>query len=496
MVNFKIKKINFDTGREPEAYLKANSRLVIDEGLSGGLRIEFKKGNSKVVARVILTDSNLIKDDEVGFSSVAFNKLGLNEGEEVFVFRIPVLKSLNAIKEKMHGKEIDRESMHAIIKDIVDNYYATEHITAFCMACEGFNMTYNEILYLTEAMVAVGQKIKWDFDIVVDKHCIGGIPGNRTTNVVIPIVSAFGLHIPKTSSRAITSPSGTADTMEVLCNTTLSMDKMKEVVKKCNGCLVWGGSVNLSPADDFIINARKILNIDSEGQMVASVLSKKIAAGSTHALIVIPVGDTAKVKNEKDFQRLKKIFESIAKDLGLKAIVVREDGTQPIGNGIGPSLEAIDILKLFKNDPDAPQDLKEISLNLAGQIIEFSPNVKKGDGKKIEIEILESGKAYEKFMEIIKEQGDERKIPVAKITYDILAKNNGKVISINNRKISEICRLVGCPNIKSAGIFLYKHLNNDVKIGDKLYTIHTKSDGELNSVLKYINENDDIIIIK
>lgn len=489
-MELKIKKMNYNTGKEPYLYLNKQSPVVIEEGFDGGIRVEIKNTKSKVVGELVIVEGDEVKKDEIGLSDKAFKMLNLNEGELVTVSHIPTLTSFAAVRAKMFGHAFSKEDMFAIIKDIVDGYYSPSHIAAFCGVCEGGNMNEDEISYLTDAMIKTGQRIDWGVDMVVDKHCIGGIPGNRTTNVAIPIVAAFGLYIPKTSSRAITSPSGTADTMEVFCNVNVPLEEMKKIVKEQHGCIVWGGSVDLSPSDDLIINTKKLLNIDSEGQMVASILSKKIAAGSTHALIVAPVGPTAKVKTEEDFKRLKKTFETVGEKLGVHVVVAHEDGSQPVGNGIGPALEAIDVLKVLKDEPDAPQDLKEISIDLAGQILEFSPNVKKGEGAKIAREILESGKAYQKFQDIMKAQGDVREIPVAKFTYDYLSKNDGKVVEIDNKKLSQTCRIAGAPENKVAGLYLYKHLNDTVKKGEKIFTIHSNSKGELEQAIKFVEENE------
>lgn len=494
-LTLKIKKMNYNNGKEPFIYLHKDSPVVIEQGFDGGIRIVLKNGDKKIAGELVLVSGNEVGKDEAGLSDVAFKRFNMPEGTSVEVAHIPYLKSFDIIRAKMFGKPFEKESLQAFIQDVVDGYYSPSHIAAFCSVCEGNNLNLDEISYLTDAMVNTGQTIKWDYDIVVDKHCIGGIPGNRTTNVAIPIVAAYGLHIPKTSSRAITSPAGTADTMEVMCNIDMSTDKMKEIVEKCKGCIVWGGAVDLSPSDDLIINTKKLLHIDSEGQMIASILSKKIAAGSTHILIVAPVGPTAKVKTDEDFKRLKETFETVGKKSGVHVVVAREEGNQPIGNGIGPSLEATDILKLFKNEADAPQDLKEISLDLAGQIIEFDPKVKKGDGYKIAKEILESGQAYKKFQEILEAQGDIREIKVAKFTQDVIAKKAGKVVEMDNKKISQTCRLLGCPGSREAGIYLYKHLDNTVNVGDKLFTLHSNSKGELEQALQFVEENE-IIKVK
>ncbi len=231
-------------------------------------------------------------------------------------------------------------------------------IAAFLISSASF-MTSDELLALTHAMAQAGTQLKWDKPIVVDKHCIGGIPGNRTSMIVVPIVAAHGLTIPKTSSRAITSPAGTADTMEVLARVDLGVDEMKEVVAACHGCLVWGGHVNLSPADDILISVERPLSLDTREQMVASIMSKKIAAGSTHLLIDLPVGPAAKLTNATEAMRLRKLFEFVGDHFGISVEVITTDGRQPIGNGIGPVLEAQDVMAVLSNDPGAPADLRE-----------------------------------------------------------------------------------------------------------------------------------------
>jgi thymidine phosphorylase len=197
-------------------------------------------------------------------------------------------------------------------------------------------MTSDELVALVSAMSRAGTQLRWDSPIVVDKHCIGGIPGNRTSMIVVPIVAAHGHTLPKTSSRAITSPAGTADTMEVLARVDVGIEEVKEVVSACNGCLVWGGHVNLSPADDILISVERPLSLDTREQMVASIMSKKLAAGSTHLLIDLPVGPASKLTNAMEAMRLRKLFEFVGDHFGISVEVITTDGRQPIGHGIGP----------------------------------------------------------------------------------------------------------------------------------------------------------------
>jgi thymidine phosphorylase len=240
-------------------------------------------------------------------------------------------------------------------------------VAAFLVASAAFT-TPEETLSLTRAMVAAGARLDWKRPMVVDKHCIGGIPGNRTSLIVAPIVAAHGLLMPKTSSRAITSPAGTADTMEVFARVDLDETEMRAVVERCGGCVVWGGRVNLSPADDVLISVERPLSIDTPEQMVASILSKKVAAGSTHLIVDVPVGPTAKVRDRRAALRLKKLFEYVAHGVGISLEVVLTEALEPIGRGVGPVLEARDVTAVLENRPEAPSDLREKAIRLAGRV--------------------------------------------------------------------------------------------------------------------------------
>ena len=278
-------------------------------------------------------------------------------------------------------------------------------MTAFVVACAQVGLERDEVLSLTRAMAEGGQQLDWGEPLVADKHCIGGIPGNRTSMIVMPIVAAHGMPFPKTSSRAITSPAGTADTMEVLARVDLSPERLADIVRRERGCLAWGGTARLAPADDALIAVERPLALDSPGQMVASILAKKLAAGSTHLLIDIPVGPTAKVRHRQEALALRKLFEYVGDNLGLHLEVLLTDGSQPVGRGIGPVLEARDVMAVLRNDPNAPKDLRDKSLMLAGLILELDPAVRGGGGLALATTILTSGQALARMEAVIDAQG-------------------------------------------------------------------------------------------
>jgi thymidine phosphorylase len=363
-------------------------------------------------------------------------------------------------------------------------------MAAFLVATGQNNLDRDELLYLTRAMLQSGECLNWHESLVADKHCIGGIPGNRTSMLLVPIVAAHGMLIPKTSSRAITSPSGTADTMEILAEVNLTPEHLHEIIRKERGCLAWGGTAKLAPVDDMLISVERPLGIDSQGQMVASILSKKLAAGSTHLLIDIPVGPTAKVRQMKQALALRKLFEFVGDRLNVYLEVIISDGRQPIGRGIGPVLEARDIMQVLENDPSAPSDLRQKSLQLAGRIIEFDPDVRGGHGYNIARDILDSGRAVAKMNAIIQAQGSKKiDLSPGKLCVEVPAQNDGVVTSIDNFQLAKIARLAGAPMDKKAGVDLLKKLGDPVNKGEPLYKIYAEFPSDFNFARNLSHQN-------
>ena len=483
----RLKKLGIDTYHENILFIRANSSICISEGFTALTRVLVMHGNSTLVATLNVVYSEIIDKGEAALSEIAMLRLKANEGDWIEIKHLPPIESLRDVRAKIYGKPFSEAAFKQIIADITFGYYAGVELSAFVTACAGDKMSLLEIIGLTKAMIASGTRLQWNKDLVVDKHCVGGLPGNRTTPIVVAIVAAAGLTFPKTSSRAITSPAGTADTMEVITPVNLSLSDMKSVVENEGGCIAWGGSVNLSPADDVLISVERTLDIDSEGQMIASVLSKKAAAGSTHVLIDIPVGPTAKVRSLEDAQKLEIYFVAVGKAIGLNIEVVITDGSQPIGRGIGPALEAMDCLSILRNEADAPQDLKQKSIELAGKIIEMGGKAKVGEGIAQATLLLTNGTAFQKFRQMCIAQGGFNEPRLAKYKTEIRTQAAGQIADIDNRKIAKIAKLAGAPLSPSAGVLLKVSIGKMVKPGDVLFEIHAEAQGELNYALTYLN---------
>src|SRR3954447_10371228 len=424
----KVRRISLDTGRENVVVVSRHSSALRPDIFRGFSRVELRRGTKVLLATLLITDDDaLVGADEIGLSEPAFRRFAEPADSLVTVSPAASPESLDAVRGKIQGRTFEPAEIDAIISDITHYRYSDMEIAAFLIGSASF-MTSGELLALVRAMAMAGTQLKWPNPIVVDKHCIGGIPGNRTSMIVVPIVAAHGLTIPKTSSRAITSPAGTADTMEVLARVDVSVEEMKQVVAACRGCLVWGGHVNLSPADDILISVERPLSLDTREQMVASIMSKKLAAGSTHLLIELPVGPNAKLTNANEAMRLRKLFEFVGDHYGIAVEVITTDGRQPIGDGIGPVLEAEDVMAVLTNETKAPADLREKSLRLAAHLLDYDPQLRGGAGYARARELLESGAARKKMQEIIEAQGPSAsRNDVGKLTFDIAATADGTI---------------------------------------------------------------------
>jgi len=472
-----VRRVAIDTWHENVVYLPRDCAVYRAEGFQALSKVEVRANGRLILATVnVVYDTLIVGCEELGLSEDAFVRLGVESGHHASISQAERPRSMDALFRKMNGERLDRDDFRGIVADIAGHRYSKIELTAFVVACNRAELDREEVYYLTEAMVATGRRLDWHETQVVDKHCIGGIPGNRTSMLVVPIVAAHGLMCPKTSSRAITSPAGTADTMEVLASVELPFERLREIVREHRGCLAWGGTADLSPADDVLISVERPLSIDSPGQMVASILSKKIAAGSTHLVLDIPIGPTAKVRSMPEAQRLRRLFEYVAHRLHLSLDVVITDGRQPIGNGIGPVLETRDVMRVLQCDPRAPNDLRQKALRLAGRLIECDPDVRGGDGFAIARDILDSGRALARMNAIIDAQGrrrfDPEQPPLGPLVHEVRAPADGVVTGIDNFQIARIARLAGAPKVQGAGVDLACKLGDAVRAGTLLYRVY------------------------
>jgi len=492
----KVRRLGLLTQDEPIVLMHSRCHVAKSEGIASRARVLLRCDGREVIATLYEVDNDWLGPDEAGLSEAAWIRLQASDGDVLSVRHPPSVDSLADVRRRIYGGRLDGGAFAAIIADIVAGKYADIHLATFIAACSAFPLDVAEIGHLTRAMVAAGARLSWTNAMVLDKHCVGGLPGNRTTPIVVSIAASLGLTMPKTSSRAITSPSGTADAMETMTRVDLDLPTLRRVVEHEGGCIAWGGAMGLSPADDVLIRIERALDIDTEGQLIASVLSKKIAAGATHIVLEVPVGPTAKVRTDEAARTLVAHMAAVAESFGLKTRFVVTDGAQPVGRGIGPALEARDVLAVLHNAPDAPEDLRRRALAIAAAVLELGGAARESEGLSLADEVLRDGRALIKFQRICEAQGGFRAPPEAPLREGWPAPRSGVLTHINNRKLARLAKLAGAPDDKAAGVELHARLGDAVIAGRPLVTVHAEAPGELAYALAYARTNADMFEIE
>ena len=479
-----LKLIDIDVADENIAIL--NKRDAFKLQVYSGERVLISNPENyrqKVVAVLDVLEKNItmpdgevdLKRGEVGLFSEAYKTLGLVEGALVDIRPIQRPLSFEYVKAKAAGGQLTEPQLTAITRDIVDNVYSSADIAFFLAACTIRGMSLPETAAMCQAYVKSGTHYRFPRRTVVDKHCIGGIPGNRTTPIVVAIVAATGVVVPNNFTRSITSPAGTADVLENYLRVDLNDAQIRKTIAKTNACLVWGGSTNIAPADDIILEIEHPFNLDSENQMIAAILAKKIGAGNQSILIDIPVGPEAKVKTSEKAATLKQKFLTIGRLNKLNVKVLISDGTKPVGKGVGPILEMLDIIKVLKNEPDAPLDLREKSIMLAANLLLLAKKVPTvAAGKKLATDILSSGRAWKQLQLIRKTQGAVHNLDLGRYVETITAKRSGQITGISNKAVNHIAKLAGAPLSNGAGLYLRKQVGDAVQAGEPLYLIYAQ----------------------
>lgn len=491
-MKLKVKAVDLSTGGPLVAVLDDEDAKKLDLIALDRIRIKRLKSNKEIIANVDISAEG-IKPGTIGLFAESLKRLGTEEGVHVDIESTPRPKSIDIIRKKLDGHILTKEDLSILVEDIMHDRLSEVEITYFVAGAYTKGFTLEESAMLTEITVDLGFKLKLNKKIICDKHSVGGVPGNRTTMVVVPIIAAAGFTIAKTSSRAITSPSGTADTMEVFCPVSLSHDKVQRVVEETGGCIVWQSSMNPHGADEKLIKVRHPLSLDPEGLLLASILAKKKAVGATHVLIDIPYGEGAKFSYSEG-KELKKKFISLGKKLGMIIKVILTDGSQPIGCGIGPALEAKDVLSVLEGN--GPADLQAKSTFMATELLKMA-GIK--DARQKVIELINSGVAYNKFLEIIRAQGGRKTlvIPSARYFYSVEAPKGGVIKSIDNKLIAKIARIAGCPEDKAAGIYLNVRRNNHVHHNNILFTVYSDSKKRLEFAKDFIKKyHNKVVVVK
>jgi thymidine phosphorylase len=490
----RLRRMGIDTLSEHVVFIHESAVAEGRLGFQPLDRVRLIDENGRELTGVLnFCSDTLLARDEIGLSDVAFRDFGLPEGARVRATHAPAPDSVERVRHKLRGGRLARADFDAVLSDVCARRYSKPELSMFVLACALRQLDRPELVAFTEAMVACGSRLDWEADLVVDKHSIGGVPGNRTTMIVVPIVTALGLTMPKTSSRAITSPSGTADTMATLAEVALAPHTIRHVVEQTGGCIAWGGALDLAPADDVLITVERPMGIDTEAQMIASILSKKKTAGATHVLIDVPVGPSAKVRSHRAGEELAELFRHVGEAVGLAVDVVLTDAHGPIGCGVGPRLEALDVLAVLERKPEAPRDLREKSLFLAARLLERAGAVQDACGYRAAQEALDSGAALARFEAIRELQGARDLLPAAPFTAVVAARADGRVRALDCLRIARVAKLAGAPANAAAGLRVLCRVGDVVARGQPLLEVHARSEAQLGFAVAHAEQARDLV---
>lgn len=477
----RVKKLDIDAGNIYIVVLNENTMKKYN--LHPLDRIDVIKGRRRLTC-IINVSNKIVGNGEIGLYECVAEKLGVVTGDEVDIELQMEPKSVKYIKEKLEGKTLSYREIKEIVVDTVNRDLTDVELAAFVTGLEINGMTMDEAEYLSRAMVETSKTLNFGKK-VYDKHSLGGIPGKKETLLIVPIVASAGLIIPKTSSRAISSPAGTADIVETIADVEFTLEEIKRIVKKCNGCMVWGGAVDLAPADDIFVKIEYPLKIDP--LFLPSVMSKKKAVNAKHVVIDIPTGRGAKIKTFMEANKIAGDFIELGRRLGMEVRCAITQGEQPVGHAVGPALEAKEALETLMGK--GPESLIEKALGLASIIFEMA---KKKNPRKLAEKILKSRKAEKKFRQIIGAQGGNPKlkpkdIPIGEHRFDVKSERKGRVFWIRNDQIIELARRLGAPKDKGAGLILHKKVGYPVRKGEVLFTLYAENEKRLDYALSFLN---------
>ena len=415
------------------------------------------------------------------------------------------MRIVDLIDKKKHGEVLSKDEINFLINSLMDETAPDYQLSAWLMAVYFKGLNEEETAYLTEAMINSGEVIDFNelANNIVDKHSTGGV-GDKVTITLIPLLAAAGVPIAKLSGRGLGHTGGTIDKLESIpgFNTQLSINDLKEQVKKIN-VAIGAQTQNLTPADGKLYALRDVTaTVDSMPLIASSVVSKKIASGANNIILDVKYGSGAFMKTPEDAVELSKLMVNIGKILNKSITAVVTSMEEPLGRAVGNSLEIIESIEFLKGNIKTG-DVVDLTYSFASiALLELGMFESMNEAKNYLVEIIESGKALEKFKELIIAQGGNPEVidnydlftlPSYKVEYK--SKKRGYIHNIDAYKIAYGCKLLGAGRDKktdpidySVGIYLNKKSGEWIEKGDILYTIYSNNPDKTISAQKYCDE--------
>ena len=390
------------------------------------------------------------------------------------------------IAKKRDGKKLTAEEIKGFVNGLSSGQVQDYQMTAFLMATYLQGMDKEETAALTDAMLYSGEVLKFDQQLVIDKHSTGGV-GDKTSFILAPIAAACGVKVPMISGRGLGHTGGTVDKSEAIPGFKTEMDfhKFKDWVETYGICMI-GQTKEIAPADKIIYGLRDVTaTVESIPLITASIMSKKLAEGANGLVMDIKYGHGAFMKRKSDAKKLAKSLTDTGTRFGKNMMTVLSDMSQPLGLKVGNSLEIIECIDTLKGK--GPKDVTDLSIHLAGGMIHIAGIAKTHSaGIKKAKEVIKNGQALKVFRDLIERQGGNPKViedysllPMATDTTDVISNKAGWIKDINSLSIGQSCVELGGGRKQSSdpidfgvGFTLAKKVGERVKSGDLLMTIH------------------------
>jgi AMP phosphorylase len=495
-LHLKAKKLDIGAGKEINIVLNPKDSEAL--GVREGDLVQVGIGEADYYAEVNESEE-MVQPGIVGLFEEIWEKYSMADGTDVFLDIPQRPNSILAIRKKLLGRRLTEQELAEIMKDVGVGKLQDAEVAFFIATFFNVGFDDDEIYWMTKGLAESGDMMDFKFlkdngELVVDKHSFGGVAGKGVTPVLVSILAAGGLIVPNTSTRAITSPAGTSDILETVMPVGLSKDKIYEVVQKTGGCLIWGGALNLAPADDVLISIERMLEIQDFQKVLVSIVAKKVCMGINHVLVDLPYGQGTKIASPEELSLLKREFRKLFERFGIHVEVIGREIYGPDGRSIGPNMEMQEVLRILERREDRSLGLEKDILEMAGILFESTGKAGNRDGREMAEEILNSKKALEKFWEIAMAQGAQRAVTVedlkvGDIVYEVKAEKDGVVGRIDNKTIIKIARALGNPTIKEAGIRIGKMPKDEYKTGDTLLTLYAASPDRMENAKELIDSS-------
>ena len=497
---FSAKVISFDIQNWSWHIVMLNSEQAADYWIKDDDKISLIRKWEEFVVDVVLTDK-YVRANEIGVTNDFLAEYPIMQWDTVlvsFVKNNPL--SMQAIRKKLLWKKISDEEIDAIIEDIKEKKIHDLVLAYYVATSFFYKSDVHELAYTTKATAYSWDMYRFPW-IVAWKYCIWWVPGNETTLVVIPILASLWLTVPKSFSKAITSPAATGECVNVLMDIEFDKQEVIRITDKVWACLVWNEKLNLAPVNDRIIKVSAPLWMEPYARMISSIMAKNYAMWINHCLIDIPMWPTAKVATLSDARRVAKRFKEIWEYLGIKMDVQITDGKQPIGKWIWACLQAREALRILQQHSERSKDLEDKCIFLASRLLLLCGVADSMENaQKLAIAQLKNWEARKKLQEIIKAQNwnpniKSEDIELGKFSYDVVAQKDCVIKKVDMKLLNTMVRWLWAPKEYRAWIYLHKKLWDKVKKWQVIYTMYSPSENKMNLV-KEMQEKKDFYTYK